>query len=289
MRKEYKLSRLISTPLFSLLFLLCCYRPACAQQEPLGCVLIYGDTQGPNHLDHQKIVSSMMESNPAIVFHTGDCVRYGYKPGDWEIFNTITSSLRSKALFYPAVGNHDVKKESKLFFDNFELPNNEGWYTVDYGSIRFIILNSEDNLRKGSKQHKWFEAELAKTGGDIKFIVAIWHHSPFHSGEKKPEFEKIRKEIASDVIPLLEKYKVDIVFSGHKHFYERLEKNGVIYVVTGGGGGILSDVVSIDPNSKVREIQHHFCRLTVSDNKMNIDVFNADLNIIDRFSVVSRR
>jgi hypothetical protein len=37
--------------------------------------------------------------------------------------------------------------------------------------------------------------------------------------------------------PILEKYKVDLVLSGHDHDYERIApQNGVHYVVTGGGG-----------------------------------------------------
>ena len=37
---------------------------------------------------------------------------------------------------------------------------------------------------------------------------------------------------------LCEKYKVDIVFSGHEHMFRKMEFGGVRYIVSGGGGMI---------------------------------------------------
>ena len=42
--------------------------------------------------------------------------------------------------------------------------------------------------------------------------------------------------VRSDLVPLFEKYDVQMVFSGHDHDYERGTVNGIKYVVTGGGG-----------------------------------------------------
>src|SRR5262249_61791186 len=39
--------------------------------------------------------------------------------------------------------------------------------------------------------------------------------------------------------PIFERYGVDAVFSGHDHVYERSEKNGIRYFVSGGGGAPL--------------------------------------------------
>ena len=44
---------------------------------------------------------------------------------------------------------------------------------------------------------------------------------------------------------LCEKYKVDIVFSGHEHMFRELTHGGVRYV-TSGGGGMLTHIPSYD-------------------------------------------
>src|SRR3546814_19252512 len=56
------------------------------------------------------------------------------------------------------------------------------------------------------------------------------------------------------VIPLFEKYDVDMVFYGHLHCYERSKPllgdkidrdNGIVYVMCGGAGGNLEDFAQI--------------------------------------------
>jgi hypothetical protein len=38
---------------------------------------------------------------------------------------------------------------------------------------------------------------------------------------------------------LCEKYKVDIVFSGHEHMFREEQLGGVKYITSGGGGGVI--------------------------------------------------
>src|SRR5262249_60241894 len=65
-----------------------------------------------------------------------------------------------------------------------------------------------------------------------RFIVM--HHPPYsvsiHGG---------RPELREMWTPIFERYGVDAVFSGHDHVYERAERNGVRYFVSGGGGAPL--------------------------------------------------
>ena len=52
------------------------------------------------------------------------------------------------------------------------------------------------------------------------------------------------RRLRSTLVPLLEKYHVDICFSGHTHEYERGNLNHVHYVITGGGSWLdLPEVV----------------------------------------------
>ena len=51
-------------------------------------------------------------------------------------------------------------------------------------------------------------------------------------------------QCALNLVPLFEQYGVDVVFNGHDHHYERSYKDGVYYIVTGGGG-----VVGFEPRA----------------------------------------
>ncbi|HEY9053923.1 MAG TPA: hypothetical protein VIO60_03815, partial [Rectinemataceae bacterium] len=62
----------------------------------------------------------------------------------------------------------------------------------------------------------------------------------YASGYDDPELDKPWYDHYQNipaVVPLLEKYGVDLVVSGHNHYQELLEMNGVTYAVIGAMGG----------------------------------------------------
>ena len=82
---------------------------ACLNSLPLFAqdIVIYGDTR-TNHAAHRKVVNAISKTKPKVIFHVGDLVENGLDPGQWVIFNDITSQLMQSAEFYPALGNHEV-------------------------------------------------------------------------------------------------------------------------------------------------------------------------------------
>jgi len=92
--------------ILTLLFLL--FLNGCVYQvsPKKGSIVVYGDTR-TNHDIHRKIVSQIEKIEPRAVFNTGDLVADGANTGEWDIFNSITSNLRSKYPYYPAIGNHE--------------------------------------------------------------------------------------------------------------------------------------------------------------------------------------
>jgi hypothetical protein len=275
--------------IFSLVAFLMLFQGSCSLlvvrkskvQVPSGPIVIYGDTR-TDHVSHQKVVNAIMTIEPAVVFHVGDLVEDGLNPDDWAIFNEIVSELVEVAEFYPALGNHE--KNSRLFFDNFDLPNNERWYSVEIDDIHFIVLDSNSDSSEGSEQYEWLEADLQNISDKIKFVMAVFHHPPFSSG---PHIED-EKGLRRTIVPLFEEYGVDIVFNGHDHVYERSLYNDVYYIVTGGGGASLYDKVRTTPYSLAFIKAHHFCTLSVSEDQLIVSVFDVDLNLIDQF-VISRK
>lgn len=118
-----------------------------------------------------------------------------------------------------------------------------------------------------------------------KFVVALFHHSPFNSGPHREDETGLR----STFVPLFERYRVDIVFSGHDHIYERSLVNDVYYVGTGGGGAPLYNRTKTNIYGQVFVKAHHFCRFHIAHDHLVLDVFDIDLNSIDHLTIKEKR
>lgn len=247
-------------------------------EQRKNCIVVYGDTR-TNYSIHQEIVNSIIKLKPIAVFHTGDLVANGNVKKQWHIFNNTIKDLLKITKFYPALGNHE--RNSHLYFDNFELPNNERWYTVDIGNIHFIVLDTNPKIKKDSKQYKWLKNDLENIKSNIKYKIAIFHHPPFSSGPHREDEKGLRKSI----VPLFEKYGLDIAFSGHDHIYERLFRNKIFYIVTGAGGAPLYEKKRDLPFSQKFISEYSFCCMYKKENKLIVDVFDRKLKLIDTFYI----
>jgi hypothetical protein len=241
-------------------------------------VAIYGDSR-TGHAVHRQIVAAIVSQRPRVVFHTGDLVGDGFNSADWDSFNVITADLREQTEFFPTLGNHEG--QSPLFFDNFDLPNNEQWYSVDRDSIHFIVLNSCVSTQPNSEQWSWLVADLQHVSSSIKFKVALFHHPPYSTGPHTEDEAGLRET----VVPLFEQYGVDIVFSGHDHSYERSYCGGRYYIVTGGGGAPMHDQTRQHPCSQIYLKKNHFCRLSRMGDELRVRVYDPNLNLLDHVEI----
>jgi len=246
-----------------------------------GIMAVYGDTRGNPDI-HRKVVEGILKFNPRVVFHVGDLVRKGAGQKEWANFKEIIAPLTDKAEFFPVRGNHDAG--SSHYFDTFTLPGNEKWYSVERHGVQFVLLDTNSRLSPGSEQYRWLEAELRRFSRKDKFVAVVLHHSPFSTGIFSDE-----KGLQKKIVPLFEKYAVDIVFSGHHHFYERLRVHDVTYIVTGGGGDPLHFQLRYSPDSAVFMNVHHFCIFNVSGNELVLAAYDVDLNPIDQHRIRKRK
>lgn len=251
------------------------------KDSPDHAMIVYGDTR-TNHEDHKKIVAAILKVEPEVVFHVGDLVADGRKEDHWAIFNEISKPLLSVVEFYPAAGNHE--RNSQLYFDNFELPNNERWYFVEKYGVHFIILDSNADLSDTSEQYAWLENDLRNRSKTTAFTACVVHHPPYSTGSHKEDEKGLRKSI----VPLFEKYGVDIVLSGHDHHYERSFVNGIYYIVTGRGGAPAYEQKRESPYSQIFLLDLEFCAFTVKNGNLEMNVFNEKSELIDSCTIEKR-
>ncbi len=245
------------------------------------CIVIYGDTR-TNHEPHKKIVNLIENRKPETVFHTGDMINDGANKEEWDIFENIISGLRKNSEFFPVHGNHEWL--SPNYFKVFNITNWITFYSLDRHNIHFTVIDSEVPFWKGSWQYKWLERDLKKAAlsDKTKFKVVLLHRPVYSSGKHGAYDSDV---IARELSPLFKKYGVDAVFTGHDHSYERLYKNGIFYIVTGGGGAPLYDMVKKHESSQVYIKSYHYVTLSIFKNKLFFEVFNDVDKRIDSFKV----
>jgi hypothetical protein len=248
-----------------------------------GGIVVYGDSR-TGHEIHDWLMEGIASLAPTAVFHTGDLVNDGTDPDNWMVFNNIASLLPSETPIYPALGNHE--RESTLYFDNFELPGNERWYSIDdIGNFNFVVLDTESNLAEGATQYQWLASELSSSVSATDFTIIFFHYPLFSTGYHLEDEKGIRDEL----VPIFEQYGVDAVFNGHDHNYERSTVNGIRYIVTGGGGASLRGQYRSSEYSDLFINTHHFCVLYYDDlQNLTVDVWDKKVNLIDRFVIENR-
>jgi hypothetical protein len=207
--------------------------PAAGQGKPIRFVA-FGDS-GTGSSDQMAAYTQLRTVPFDFLIHTGD-VGYGNGTStelQQHFFDVYADTLEDFPAF-PSSGNHEYNSaDAAPFREAFDLPTNGGpsgterWYSFDWGDAHFVALDTE---RTGPVQAKWLEADLA--ANKRPWTIVFNHKPPYSSGEHGND-----GGFQTYFNPILEKYKVQLVLSGHDHDYERMNTmKGVTYVVTGGGG-----------------------------------------------------
>ncbi len=126
--------------------------------------------------------------------------------------------------FYAALGNHDDAALQRNY-KPFNM-NGERFYSFrPQNGVRFFALDSN---YVDKAQLEWLDKELAASGSGWK--IMFFHHPLYSSGETHGSAEQQRALLE----PLFLKHGVNVVLSGHEHFYERIKpQKGIAYFIIG--------------------------------------------------------
>ena len=133
--------------------------------------------------------------------------------------------LRLGIPFYAALGNHDDPGNRN--YPQFNM-NGQRYYSVVRGGARFFFFDT--NFMDG-EQVRWIDAALKAATEDWK--IAVFHHPIYSDGDRHGANVELRVVLE----PMLIKYGVNVVFSGHEHIYERIRpQKGIAYFIVGSSG-----------------------------------------------------
>jgi hypothetical protein len=217
-------------------------------------IIAYGDqrftdpanTKVTNPTARRLLVQKIAAEHPDAVLMNGDVPYSGDVVNDYQVYKSETQIWRDENLHvYPALGNHefhgDPQQALEHWWNAFPAMQNRRWYSVELGkSIYTIALDSDTSLLPGSDQLNWLNAQLRTLPKSTRFLFISLHHPPVAdfqtrinvSHNPRPNEIALRDDLEA-IAPKL-KARI-IVCAGHIHNYERFDRGGVVYLVSGGG------------------------------------------------------
>ncbi len=238
----------------------------------------------------RKHVENLLRHSPDLICVAGDMVNNGNSLSEWHNYWFKPLEHQNAAQTTPVVfarGNHDG--EHALAYAYSALPGNESWFAFDYGNTRFIFLDSEADGSVSPEQLVWLRSELARPATQrAAFRVVCFHKPPWSQfwnggGHTQEPF------VINEWVPLFRSRGVDLVICGHEHAYTRGTMNGVVYVVSGGGGGAIdTERVASWPHIKVEYTKYHFDILSVNGRQLTWETFDDNNAVLDQFTLTSR-
>ncbi len=255
------------------------------------------------------------------------------------LFDGFADLLRATPVL-PIYGNHeefgsDTLTQSGPFFDIFSMPTaaqaggvasgSKTYFSFDYANAHIIVLDSERARPADSPaMMTWLAADLAAANAD--WTIAFWHRPPYSRGLfHDSDVEAEEKWMRENVLPVLEDYGVDAVFSGHSHSYERSylldghyglastftaafvkdsgngdpqgdgayrkitlgngAHEGAVYVVAGSSSEVRPATLN-HPAHTVNLLEYGSVVIDVDGDALTSRFLSKDGNVIDRFQIV---
>lgn len=220
----------------------------------------FGDTR-TGHRVHRALIERMATEDIELVIHSGDLVESGGVLDQWIRFFRIEAPVNASAPVFAALGNHDLSQRN--YYRRFVLArrysDNQRFYYRDWGDIRVIIMDSEEEVRRGSTQYKFIEAAMREGAERGQLMLVSLHHPPYSAGAHGSNLEM--REVLGELCP---RFGVEVVLAGHDHNYERTKRiDGVTYFVAASGGAPIrrmapswfSEVVRTEPHYVLFDVE----------------------------------
>ena len=217
--------------------------------------------------------------------------------------------------FMFADGNHESL--SQIFLSRFALPQElsdgesgqgEEWYSFDYGNAHFVVLNdsvSSTTVLTGSEP-TWLRADLGKVDRQKTPWIFVMHHQGAYSCASN---HGSNLAVRAALQPIYDEFKVDVVWNGHDHDYERshpirgfqpgstegalategadgvpVAESGTIYIVSGGAGASLYGSSTACFHTLKAESVNNYLIVDVDGRMLRVTAYRLDGSVLDQFT-----
>lgn len=172
--------------------------------------------------------------------------------------------------FYAALGNHDSPENR--FYEPFNM-GGERYYTYTRGHVRFVVL---DTNVLDAQQLAWADAILSDS--TERWKIAYFHHPLYSNGGRHGSNVELRVRLE----PLLVRYGVTAVFSGHDHMYERITpQQGITYFVAGAGGKLRKGYARSENSAAAFDSDQSFMLVEIAGEEMSFRAVSRTGRVVD--------
>jgi putative phosphoesterase len=170
-----------------------------------------------------EIVSEINGELFDLVVHTGDITDSGLRRA-YKYSREVMQAIKKPLIVIP--GNHDSRNVGYELFEEYFGDLNGVCEGEDYILIYVdSSIPDRNEGRVGSSKFEWLKAQLMRYSAKKLKIVAVHHHLipvPKAGTERNVLFN------AGDLLDLFQKYDVDLVLSGHRHYPNVINVDGMV-------------------------------------------------------------
>jgi hypothetical protein len=277
------------------------FRTFATKAEPITFIA-YGDSRSyPDR--HRALAVNFLKHKPAFILNNGDLVQDSgaYKQWGPQFFAPLEDII-DRVPMLVCRGSHET--EAKHMLRLFEFPTDQVWYSFDCGPVHVVVL---DSRKDDVKVLRWLEDDLGASKAPWK--IAMYHNPSFNFSSHRSDKHR------TTFLPILEKYGVDVVISGHSHMYERFRplvrqaptwqlesrtsgspsgvsvidvpRRPITFINTGGGAARLHDVVQHPLLAKAVKI-FHYCVFAADAENLRLQTFAIDGREIDAMTIAKK-
>jgi hypothetical protein len=218
---------------------------------------------------HDQICLLVPQYNPRFYLNGGDVAVTGsYTDFKNEFFRTGELNLISNIPYFLTTGNHETwSTNTKAFTKGITVQSGtEDYYSFDYGNMHVLVLNNMVSYSVGSNQYNFAMADLGSTAKTWKIVIS---HFPGYCSGGHGEDSGMIAMSQNIFVPK----GVDMVISGHSHFYQHNRVNGIEHMILGGGGAPLYEPKNAAYT--IRSIkEYNFGIFDVTSNTFLVKVYN---------------
>lgn len=193
---------------------------------------ILSDTGSQDWTLKRLITEIKWKEKPDFMLHLGDLIVYRNIEHMYWMMDELDDKLAGIPM-YLVPGNHDVKKKKGVDKSMYQRVFGPTYYWFSYGDVLFVALDSSTE-KIDDEQWQFFEQVMKKIRPSFKYAVLYTHVPPV-----VPEgyhHHTLQEESVKSMAEMLKKYPVDVIFSGHVHYYSEQNFHGVpVYTVPPSG------------------------------------------------------
>ena len=279
---------------------------------------VTGDSRNGKEIWAQ-VQETLAQHEPDFELFSGDAVAFGPNQPEWDEFfeaSTATTVVQDVLAHIPMVfvdGNHEALALNYLV--QFALPQDQPgemgfgkeWYSLDYGNLHLVVLNDSvvSDGTIGGAEADWLSADLAAVDRGVTPWVVVAHHQPAYSCASA---HGSNHTLRAAWQPIFDQFKVDFVFSGHDHDYERsrpirdfqsgsdtgvvaamgangvpVDESGTVYIVAAGAGAPLYGVDLSCYHTLAAESIYNYSIVEIDGRTLRFTAYRLDNSVIDSF------